>query len=244
MALLNKISILISLLILAGCASTESNINSGLWHYEAGLYGEAIPRLVRPITSFEKRFPHDERVSRSYLALGVMAENSKAYDKAEEYLIKSVESAKTSRPLQENTLRNAESMLGNFYLNRKKYSEALTHLNTAESISSKFKEKSILNSIDLDNISTALQGAGKLKESIEFSERALKVAEKTPEDNSYNLTKGIILFNLAKSNEENGNNTKAKELYDKAIELLTISSKENTSEQWRLDAALKAARKL
>lgn len=90
--------IILSGLLLGGCASTESNINSGLWHYDAGLYGEAIPRLLDATADFEKTNPTDERVSRSYLALGVMAESSKLYEKAETYLLKALKTAKSTSP--------------------------------------------------------------------------------------------------------------------------------------------------
>lgn len=236
--------ILLSGLLIVGCASTESNINSGLWHYSAGLYGQAIPRLLESTPKFEKNHPADERVSRSYLALGVMAEDSKRYDKSEFYLLKALETAKTTQPFSNLILRNAESTLGHFYLNRERYSDALLHLETAETISKSSQSNPILNAIDLDNVAIALQGIGKLDESINYSEKALSVAEKNSTSEMYTLTKGIILYNLGKAYEDSKRQEKAKHFYIQSIELLTIVVEKNTYEQWRLDTVQNALNNL
>lgn len=244
LVLCKRINALILVLALASCASTESNINSGLSHYNAGLYHEATHKLIGQIASFEKEFPNDQRVSRSYLALGVMAEDAKYYDKAEEYLIKAIETAKKSTPISEDAVRDTESMLGNFYIARKKYTQALIHLNVAERVSRQFKEKTVLNAIDLDNIAVALQGEGDFEQALKFGRQALDIVERKPEEKLYNLTKGIILFNLAKGYQEVGDRPQAILSYHQAIELFTRVAKVDSHEQWRLDAAISAVNKL
>lgn len=228
--------IMLTGLLLSGCASTESNINSGLWHYNAGLYGEAIPRLLDATADFEKTNPTDERVSRSYLALGVMAENSKLYEKAETYLFKALKTAKSTSPFSQSVLRDAEATLGHFYLNRERYSEALQPLKNAEIISKNNQIDPLLNAIDLDNIGVALHGLAKTAESIGYSERALAIVEKNSTNDRYVLTKGIILFNLGKAYETSADIQKARRFYTQSVELLTIAVEQNSYEKWRLDA--------
>ena len=72
----------------------------------------------------------------------------------------------------------------------------------------------------------------------------MKQFERKPEEKPYNLTKGIILFNLAKGYQEVGDRPQAILSYHQAIELFTRVAKVDSHEQWRLDAAISAVNKL
>lgn len=225
--------------LLVGCASTESNVNYGLNHYDMGLYNHAIPPLLKSIPELEKSDPTDQRVSRGYLALGIMAENDKRYAKAEIFLKKALETSQIVTLNRSTHIRNAHNTLGNFYLNRKKYDIALIHLNQALDISNQENLEPTLIAIDLDNLALVHSELGEHKKSLKLSKQAIELNEQSPSHQHYLLTKGIVYFNQAKTYELINENKLAETNYDLSIKALAKLVQTESYEQWRLDLVKK-----
>lgn len=225
--------------LLVGCTSTEGNVNYGLNHYDMGLYHYAIPSLLKSVPELEKTAPLDQRVTRGYLALGIMAENDKQYEKAEHFLIKALETAQIVNLNRNTHIRNAHSTLGNFYLNREKYDFALKHLSQAFDISNEENLKPTLIAIDLDNLALVHAELGEYVKSLALSKQALELNEQSPTHKYYLRTKGIVYFNRAKTYELINENKLAKDNYDLSIEALILLVKTAPYEQWRLDLVKK-----
>ncbi|MDO7085589.1 tetratricopeptide repeat protein [Pseudocolwellia sp. AS88] len=227
------------LLLLSGCASTEGNVNYGLNHYDMGLYNHAIPPLLKSVPELEKSAPIDQRVTRGYLALGIMAENDKRYEKAEIFLKKALETSQIVTLNRSTHIRNAHNTLGNFYLKREQYDTALIHLNQALDISKEENLEPTLIAIDLDNIALVHSELGEHKKSLELSKQALLLNEKSPSHKYYLRTKGIVYFNQAKRYELINENKLAEKNYDLSIEAFAILIQTEPYEQWRLDLVKK-----
>ena len=227
------------LMLVAGCASTESNVNYGLNHYEMGLFNHAIPPLLKSVPELEKSSPTDHRVTRGYLALGIMAQDDKQLEQAESFLIKALETSKKVSQNRKTHLRNAQNTLGNFYLNQEKYDNALTHLTVALEISKEENLAPTLIAIDLDNLALVHSELGEYRESLKLSQEALELNEKSPSHKYYLRTRGIVGFNQAKLYELLSETRLAEKSYDLSIEALTLLVQNNSYEEWRLELVKK-----
>jgi tetratricopeptide (TPR) repeat protein len=218
------------LFILSGCASTDQNINSGLWHYNAGLYDEAIPKLLSGVESLYKNNPSDSRLPSAYLALANMAASDKRLDIAEKYYKQAIEVAEKYSHNDARIMRNVSSSAGNFYIDNKRYLEAIPLLESAASLS---KNNDLiprkLYAMDLDNLGLANDGAGRQEEADNLSNKALAEISVLPSTPEIVSIRGVIFYNLAYRNAERGNIVEAENFYKRALEDIFTSN-----EAWRI----------
>lgn len=228
----NKILILFlfPIFILFGCASTSQNIDSGLWHYNAGLYDEAIPRLLSGTESLNKSNPSDTRLPSAYLALAHMAANDKRFDIAEKYYKQAISVAEKYNSNDKRIIRNVSSSAGNYYLDNRQYSEAIPLLERAVAISK--NNESIarkLYAIDLDNLGLANDAVGHHVETDILSQKALNVLSTLSSTPEILSIRGVVFYNIAYRNAERGNVTEAKQYYKRALSDILVSD-----ESWRI----------
>lgn len=224
------IHFLFSIFILFGCASTDQNIDSGLWHYNAGLYNEAIPRLLSGTDSLYKSNPSDVRLPEAYLALAHMAANNKRFDIAEKYYIQAISVAEKFNSHDARIMRNVTTSAGNYYLENKQYSEAIPLLERALEFSK--NNDSIarkLYAIDLDNLGLANEAVGHHVEAEALSQQALTVLSTLSSTPEIVSIRGVVLYNIAYRNAERGNVTEAEKYYKLALADISVSS-----ESWRI----------
>ena len=220
---------LICSIALFGCASTDQQIDSGLWHYKAGLSGEAIPRLVSGVESLEATRPSDPRLPQAYLALGDMAVRDKRPDLAETYYKRSLESVTKYHATNDRLVRNTAVEAGNFYLAQRRFREAEPLLMRATEISSKFTPATKLHVSDLDNLSLAVEGAGRLDEADALSDKALVVLATLPSSKENVATRGVVFYNRAYRCAKRGQYVMAESYYRRALADIASSA-----EPWRV----------
>lgn len=236
---LNHFLCLLLMLILVGCATTNQNINSGLWHYNAGLWNQALPRLLSSVPELEKSNPKDPRLSNALIALGNMAMGYKEFGKAEDYFKRALKAAESQEPQNDNLMREALVHAGNFYLNQKRYSESEPFLKRAVIISEQNKSiPRIIFAIDSDNLGLAYTGQGKHADGNALSQNALKVLNDLVPSNDVKETRGIILYNLGYSYAEQKRFAEAETLYQQALGELSPAGKPAIGEQLRINTIL------
>ena len=236
--------ILISSLLLLGCTSTEGNVNYGLNHYDMGLFNHAIPSLLSSTPELEKQTPSDPRVTRAYLALGIMAKADKMYNKAEEFMLKALSTAELVVENKNTHIRNAHNTIGNFYISQKKYKSALPHLEKALVISERENKDPVLTAIDIDNIALVYSELGEHSKSLELSNKALALNDKASNHKHYLRTKGVILFNQGKTYERLNQFDSAVKNYDASIKVLSELVNTKPHESWRIDVVKKAKKSI
>lgn len=216
---------------LTGCASAESNINSGLWHYEAGLFVQAAPRLLRAIPEIEASSPADPRVVTGYLALGRMSDAMKAQpETVEGYYEKARKVAGEYHTNNSTISRNVATEIGNHYLAKNQYAKALPFLMQAVKISEGDQSVSrLIHAIDLDNIAVAQGGLKNFDIAAQFSKNATALLDNLPDSKEVRSTKGVVLFNRAAAYADHGLLTQADESYRYSLELL-----EANGERWKI----------
>ena len=216
--------------ILFWCASTDQNINSGLWHYNAGLYNEAIPRLLSGTESLYKSNPIDSRLPVAYLALAHMEANDKRVDIAEKYYKQAISVAEKYHSKDERIMRNVTSSAGNYYLDNKQYSEALPLLERAVALSkNNYTIARKLYAIDLDNLGLANDAIGRHREADALSQQALTALSTLSTTPEIVNIRGVVLYNIAYRNAERGNVTEAEQYYKRALADISVSD-----EPWRI----------
>ncbi|MFB2801351.1 tetratricopeptide repeat protein [Shewanella seohaensis] len=224
------ILLLLPIFILFGCASADQNIDSGLWHYNAGLYDEAIPKLLSGTESLYKSNSSDARLPAAYLALANMAANDKRFDIAEKYYKKAISVAEKYNSGDARIMRNVTSSAGNYYLDNKQYSEAIPLLERALEISK--NNDSIarkLYAIDLDNLGLANDAVGHHVEADTLSQQALTVLSNLSSTPEIVSIRGVVFYNIAYRSAERGNVTEAEKYYKLALADISVSS-----ESWRI----------
>ncbi len=224
----------LSFMALTACTSTTTKLDSGLWHYNAGLYGEAIPRLLSAVPDVERTNPSDPRLPTAYVALGDMAAADKENKKAEEFYSKALLVAKTKHPEDTTLNRNALVHAGNFLRAQGRAAEALPMLLSAASISERVTSiPRLLYAIDLDNLSLAYDDTKNSSEADEASGRALEIMSGLDQTNEVIAAKAVVLYNAALRLEARGSNAEAEEDYRQA--LMHVSA---NGEQWRKNVVL------
>lgn len=217
-------------LALAACASSESKLDSGLWHYSAGLYGEAAPRLIKSVPALASAKPNDPRVVTGYLALARMAANAGATaNVVEGYYEKAQDAARRHHAGDATLTRNVATEVGNFYLGRDQHAEALPFLLEAARISENNKSTPrLIFAVDLDNVAVAQSALGNFALAAQYSDNALKELASVPDGKQARATHGIILFNRAVAYQRQGIAAPADEAYRRSLELINANS-----EKWR-----------
>ena len=216
-------------IVLAGCSTTDDQINSGLWHFNAGLHAQAIPRLLSGAESLQKSTPADPRLPSVLMALGNMAEEAKRADLAERYYQQAIQSVDEFHSKDDIQVRNALVQLGLFYSSVRRYSDAIPLLTRATHISAKTANINNRYAIDLDNLSLAVIGDGRQADAMMLNDEALQALKVLPQTAENIATRGVVHFNRAYALAEQGNNVAAEDYYLHAI--TDISS---SSEAWRM----------
>lgn len=231
---LGLVPTLMVLAIASGCASTDQNINSGLWHFNAGLWGEASYRLQSSVPDLEKSTPQDPRLPTALVALGDMANNAQRTDQAENFYARAIKAADGQTPPNNVSVRNALVHAGFFYQQLKRPSEALPLFNRAADISeTDLTIPRTLHAVDLDNIAVAYGELERYPEGESFSLRALKVLDSAQSEPDSTKTRGIVFYNLAYAYEHQQRPAEADSYYRKALDLMAIYG-----EPWRQKAVL------
>jgi tetratricopeptide (TPR) repeat protein len=213
--------------VLAGCATSGENVNSGIWHYNAGLWDQAIPRLLSGVPTLEAESPSDARLPTAYVALGDMAAARQAPEKAEEFYNKALLASRTYHARDEVLLRNSLVHAGNFLLDQKRYQEAVPLLAEAAATSRRNASIPILAAADLDNLSRALAGAGRNAEADAARQHSLSILDSLPPAREVHATRGVVLYNLAYLQAEQNRPVEADENYKRALSLLTANGSPN-----------------
>jgi tetratricopeptide (TPR) repeat protein len=229
-----RLAAFLTCMAVAGCATSTTKLDSGLWHFNAGLYGEAIPRLLSAVPDVERTNPTDPRLPTAYVALGDMAAADREDKKAEEFYNKALALAKTKHPENTTLNRNALVHAGNFLLDQKRPTEALPLLLSAAAISE--RETSIprlLYAIDLDNLSLAYDGAKDNVRGDEASSHALEIMSGLNQTNEVVAAKAVVLYNAARRLAEIGRNAEAEAYYRQALANVAANG-----EQWRKNVVL------
>ncbi len=216
-------------LLLCACVTTDSDLNSGIWHYRAGLYGEAIPRLLRSVPALERSNPADPRLPDAYVALGDMAAADKRLDLAEQFYGKAVAAA-TSHHADVTWLnRNAAVHAGNFFLNQNRFTEALPLLQRAARLSENDAgTPRVLHAIDLDNLSVAQAGLKDYAQADVSSTGALRLLDTLEPSPQHLATRGVVLYNRAMLLADQGQVAEADAAFKQALALVT-----QNGEAWR-----------
>ena len=220
-----RILLTCSALLLGACAATEENVNSGLWHYKAGLYGQAAPKLVRAVPDLEKSNPSDPRVLSGYLALGRMAAADAAYEPAAGYFDKALQLARARHAADVTLTRNALVETGNFLNERKRFLDAIPLLQEAASISQ--RDSSLprtLHAMDLDNLALAHAGAGNQVLAMAASDASLKTLDALSPTKDVQATRGVVLYNRAYALAEQGQVAAADATYKEALSLVRANA--------------------
>lgn len=145
--------------LLIGCMSSETKVDSGLWHFNAGLYAQAIPLLVDGVPALEQKEPLDPRIPTAYVALGDMAAADKKTEMADNFYKRAVQTTRAHHPSNHVLNRNSLVHAGNFFLTQSRFAEALPLLAEAAAISGQDNTMPrLLYAIDLDNLSLAYSG--------------------------------------------------------------------------------------
>jgi tetratricopeptide (TPR) repeat protein len=216
-------------LLLSACASPEESFSSGLWHYKAGLYAQAAPRLVRSVPELEQSNPADPRVLSGYLALGRMASMDAAYEPAENYLKKAIQLARAHHGSDTTLTRNALVEMGLFFADRGRFAEAIPPLQEAVTISQ--REGTLprtLYAIDLDNLALAQAGAKNHALARAASDSSLQVLDGLPPTKEVQAARGVVLFNRAYAFAEQGKVAMADAAYKESLALVSAHA-----EPWR-----------
>ncbi|MBT0665437.1 tetratricopeptide repeat protein [Geobacter pelophilus] len=233
---------LVSILIVSGlfgCASADQQMNSGLWHYDAGLWGEAAPRLINSVPEIEKSNPNDPRLSTALIALGEMSAGSGRYDLSEDFFRRAVKVAEAQLPPDEVLIRNASVHTGYYYLGQNRPAEAAPLFTRAAKLSEKYSgDKRVLHAVDLDNIGVALTSQGLHKDGNEVSQRALRILDDLPLQKEVEKTRAVIFYNLAYSYVEQTRFAEAEDLYRKSLNTLAPIGAPLVGEQWRINVVL------
>ncbi|GLQ31351.1 tetratricopeptide repeat protein [Litoribrevibacter albus] len=230
----------VAMVFLTACASVDQNINYGLNHYKMGLYNHAIPKLLSSTPELENSNPTDQRVTEAYLALGVMAEADKQFEKAEEFMKKALETAKNVNENKSTHIRNANNTLGHFYINQQHYTQAKTYLERALEISRQKNNDPVMLAIDLDNLALVHFELGDQVQSTTYSDEALRLIEKDINHQYYIRTKGIVLYHQGLRLEKLGENKKALGRYNSSIEAFELLANKHSYESWRIDVVTKS----
>lgn len=241
MRFIRHVAIALFAFSLAGCASTETKFNSGLWHYQAGLFGQAAPRLIDAVPELEQANAADPRVVTGYLALGRMAFDTGApKDIAEKYYKKAIDLAGKYHTGDTTLSRNVATEVGNFYLEKDEHAKALPFLLQAAKISEKLQANRVdLHAIDLDNISLAHAGLGNYSIAETYSDKALAQLATLPASKTTQATRGLVFYNRASAFAEQGLAAKAEEFYRRSLDLI-----DTYGEAWRRHVVVREYAKL
>lgn len=225
----SRILLACAALLLGACASTGENVNSGLWHYKAGLYAQAAPRLIRAIPELEQSNPSDPRVLSGYLALGRMAAADAAYTPAMGYFEKALQLARARHAGDATLTRNALIETGNFLSVRKRFADAIPLLQEAVSISERDGSfPRTLHAMDLDNLALAQAGVGNYALAMAASNASLKTLDGLSPTKDVQATRGVVLYNRAYAFAEQGQVAAADAAYKEALSLVRANA-----EAWR-----------
>ncbi|PCK04420.1 MAG: hypothetical protein COA42_19175, partial [Alteromonadaceae bacterium] len=231
-------SILVLSVMLSGCATTESTLNHGLFQYSRGLANAAIPLLTESTAEFEKKHPHDDRTSKAYLALGLMANADNNPTKAEQLLLKALNSANNTYYNKHLVLRDANKALGEFYLSQHRYSAALPLLQATLDSSNNKRDQAILQHANSANqVATALAGVNQKEGAIAHADLALKIITQVKGDLRHLSTKADILLNQASIHAQFDDYLQADAFYQRAISTLKIQAKKYPFDTWRIEIA-------
>lgn len=230
MRLIANLGTMLFALTLTACAGTDTRFNSGLGHYRGGAYGEAVPELLEAVPAIESANPADPRIVTGYLALGAMANLSKAESgRAEAYYLKALDAARKYHAGNPMLSRNAVTEAGNFYLRRDDSTKALPLLLAAGEISEREKSMSrMLRAVDLDNVAVAQSALKNYALALRYSDRALEQLDGLPDSKSVRATRGTVLYNKAYAYDEQGLAAQADTAYRKSLELVAAHG-----EAWR-----------
>jgi len=216
-------------LVIAGCASTEESVGSGLWHYNAGLYPQAALRLIRSVPELERSSPADPRVLSGYLALGRMASADRAFEPASNYYKKAMQVARTHHSADTTLTRNALVETGLFFAGRDQFADAVPLLQEAVGISQRDTTvPRMLYAIDLDNLAMAQSGAKNFALASSNSNRSLQVLDGLSPTKEVQATRGVVLYNRAFALAEQGQVDAADSTYRESLALITANA-----EAWR-----------
>ena len=207
---------------LSACASAGDNVNSGLWHFNAGLSGQAIPLLLQGVPALEASDPDDPRVPRGYVALGDLAVQDKKADLAGQFYGKALANVRAHQARTPSTVRSTLVSVGMYYLNTDRPADALKLLSEAAGISE--REASIpryLYAIDLDNVGVAQTALKNYAEAERFSASALRVLDTLEQSTDVKRAKGIVLFNLGYSVAQGSKDVEAEANYREALALVS-----------------------
>lgn len=219
---------------IVACTSAGTKLDSGLWHFKAGLYRQAIPLLLSGTPDIERADPSDPRLPTAYVALGDMAVADKENQRAEEFYNKALKAAKTKHSQDPVLNRNALVHAGNFLRSQGRFTEALPLLTDATTISGREASMPrLLHANDLDNLSLAYSGMQDQVKADATSQRALEVLGGLEQSADVKASKGIVLYNAAYRMAEQGHDSEADAYYRESLALVSAYG-----EQWRKNVVL------
>jgi len=229
-----QLTVLLACVAVTGCTTADTKLDSGLWHFNAGLYGEAIPRLLSAVPDVERSNPTDPRLPTAYVALGDMAAADKEDKRAEEYYNKALVLAKTRHPVDTRLNRNALVHAGNYLRGQKRPAEAMPLLLAATSISERVGSvPRLLYAIDLDNLSLAYADTKDYVKADEASRQALEIMSGLDQTSEIVAAKAVVLYNAATRLAELGRDAEAEAYYREALAHVA-----DNGEQWRKNVVL------
>jgi len=229
-----QLAALLACIAVTGCITADTKLDSGLSHFNAGLYGEAIPRLLSAVPDVERSNPTDPRLPTAYEALAVMAAADKENERAEEYYNKALVLAKTRHPADTTLNRNALVHAGNYLLDQKRPAEALPLLLEATSISERVGSMPrLLYAIDLDNLGLAYDGTKDYVKADEAGRHALEIMSGLDQTKEVVAARAVVLYNAAARLAELGKDAEAEAYYQQALAHVA-----DNGEQWRKNVVL------
>ena len=174
--------------------NTESQIDSGLNHYEMGLYNQVSLLSSQPPMA-ERGGPPNPRLVEILLALGDMAQSEKRNDMAADFYPRALKAAEALKPVDNERLRNAFVRTGMFYSYHERAAEAY-RCRACRSTVGGIRRSGVF-AIDLDDLAFAHQNQKRYEKAVQLQSKALKIADKLPTAKYPN--KGTILHNLGSS---------------------------------------------
>ncbi len=231
---------LLACVLFASCASYSSRVDSGLWHYNAGLPAQAIPLLVEGVPALDAASPADPRVPQGYVALANLALQDKKPDLAEKFFEKALVNAQTHQAGSPNTKRSTFNVVGMRLLGLGRPSEALPLLVEAARISE--ETPSIprrLFAIDLDNMGIAQAALGNDAAADASAARAGMVLDRLEQTPLVKGTRGVVCYNVAYRLATRGKDAEAETAFRESLALISAGP-----EKWRLKSVAREYEKL
>lgn len=231
---------LLACAVLASCATARTQVDRGLWHYNSGLWGQAVPLLLEGVPALDAASPTDPRVPQGYVTLANLALQDKRPDSAAKFFDKALANARTHQSNAPHVRRSTFNVVGMHMMDTGRPAEALPLFVEAAQVSEHTPTLSRrLFAIDLDNLALAQAALGDDAAAAISNARALAALDPLEQTPQIKGTRGVVVYNAAYRLAAQGKDSEAETLFRESIALISAGS-----EKWRLKVVAREYAKL